>query len=209
MSDMPDKECPHCGKLLSTTSRFCDDCGLRVESGQFPVQGIHCGRPSREECDAVQGRREKENSKRATEKSTNRWIKGCGIGCTGLIAIFVVIILVAVVCGGNEALDGESDANGKNLTDSQYDQVADALTELALDRNWCYKRGNGSLDSRDGYILVVTAEDIAGSLFGTNSYDITEVRLVEKLLQRSWSSFLGPDYDRGGEEFRYRPPGCG
>ena len=56
---------------------------------------------------------------------------------------------------------------------------------------------------------VVFAEDIAGSLFGAASDNvIREDKLTEALLDRNWSRFTGPDYDRGGTEYRYRPPGC-
>ena len=80
-----------------------------------------------------------------------------------LVAIFVGMPLIAISCTVIFGLFDSSDPHdvpdsqiSGRLTDSQYGQVADALTAQAVERNWCYKR-DGSLDSRDGYILVVSS----------------------------------------------------
>ena len=117
------------------------------------------------------------------------------------------LTLIAGACSLSDSRD-VPDSTSEGLTDAQYDQLAGALTAHASERHWCYKR-DGSLDSRDGYILTVTAEDIARSLFGAAFENvIREDKLMEALLDRNWSRFTGPDYDGGGTEFRYRPPGC-
>ena len=118
------------------------------------------------------------------------------------------ITLLAFACTSSDSSD-VSDAQRSELTDAQYGQLAEALTAHASERNWCYKR-DGSLDSRDGYILTIVAEDISGSLFGSTFGSVVrEDKLMEALLDRNWSRFTGPDYGGGGTEFRYRPPGCG
>ena len=78
-----------------------------------------------------------------------------------LVAIFVGLPLIAVTCtvifglfdSSNSHDVPDSQING-GLTDSQYEQVADALTTQAVERNWCYKR-DGSLDSaRMAYVTA-------------------------------------------------------
>ena len=124
-----------------------------------------------------------------------------------LVLYLVGLTLIASSCTSADS-PSIPDSSSKGLTDAQYDQLAEALTAHASERNWCYKR-DGSLDSRDGYILIIIAEDIAGSLFGgTLDNVVREEKLMEALLDRNWSRFTGPDYDSGGTAFRYRPPGC-
>jgi hypothetical protein len=149
--------------------------------------------------------RREERRQARIERGGRDW-KSSQVPCLVLVAVFVGLSLIAVSCTGPHDVPDSQISGG--LTDSQYGQVADALTAQALERNWCYKR-DGSLDSRDGYILVAFAQDIASSLFGAASDNsIREDKLTEALLDRNWSRFTGPDYDQGGTEFRYRPPGC-
>ena len=96
------------------------------------------------------------------------------------------------------------------VTDMSYTDhihLAEALTVYAQKRNWCYSP-SGRLDSRDAYILTVHAKGIAEDS-GLDPDGVNERALISALLKRGWEQFIGPDYDRGGSEFRYRPPGCG
>ena len=210
---MPETKCPSCGKTISQNNRFCDGCGCQIDTSPADA-------PPSSEQEAyyrrlnLEHQRREERRQARIEQGGRDW-KSCQVPCLVLVAIFVGVPLIAVSCTVIFGLFDSSDPddvpdskiNGR-LTDSQYGQVADALTAQAVERNWCYKR-DGSLDSRDGYILVVFAEDIAGSLFGAASHNvIREDKLTEALLDRNWSRFTGPDYDRGGTEYRYRPPGC-
>ena len=138
--------------------------------------------------------------------------KGCGLGCIGLIASLIVLVVAVTVCSNSDA-DFELDdgGDGKALTDSQYGRVVDELTKMALARDWCHKR-SGGLDSRDIAILTFyaeDAEDMAEKLYGSGPYSIDEADLSRHLVRKNWSAFMGQDFDRGGRELRYRPPGCG
>ena len=85
--------------------------------------------------------------------------------------------------------------------------MSDEITRMAEVRDWCHKR-SGGLDSRDICILTVHAEDIAAELYRAGPYTVREQGLRKHLVRRQWVTFMGPDYDGGGTETRYRPPGC-
>ena len=53
-----------------------------------------------------------------------------------------------------------------------------------------------------------TRHRIAAELYGPGPYSVREEALRKHLIRRQWVTFQGPDYDRGGTETRYRPPGC-
>lgn len=144
-------------------------------------------------------------SERPQQNFVNKWLKGCLVVSIGLAVVIIAVVIAATICG-EQGLDDP--VSGTSLTDMEFNQVADELTSKAIAQNWCYKR-TGGLDSRDMYVLVVHAELVADGLFGDGPYFIEEDRLREHLIQRNWNTFIGPDYDTGGTETRYRPPGCG
>ena len=204
---MPERRCPNCEELVSSDSRFCELCGHATEMDSSE-QELYYRRLNIEHEEELELQKEKERRQKEAGESVNKWMKGCGIGCLGLVALVVLIVAITAISDACNGSNTNSGTSGRELTDAQYSRVAGELTNYALAQNWCYKR-DGTLDSRDGYVLTAYAEDIANHMFGNASYRINENRLVAKLLARNWSTFLGTDYDRGGTESRYRPPGCG
>ena len=62
---------------------------------------------------------------------------------------------------------------------------------------------------RPAKVIVADQEDMAEKLYGSGPYSIDEADLSRHLVRKNWSAFMGQDFDRGGRELRYRPPGCG
>ena len=202
--------CSSCGAQVAPDSRFCRHCGTSLDPVPLepaPVEPTPV-EPTPVEPTLVEPDPSEEAQARAGREPPSILLKGCGIGCLAMIAAAVIIGLVAALAalagGGFE----ESEPTGTPLSDSDYGGLAGRLTTLARERDWCYKR-DGSLDSRDMEALMGYAQIIVDEAAGGDDYYIEEGKFTRALLARGWQSFIGPDYDRGGTEKRWRPPGCG
>ena len=194
--------CSSCGAQVAPDSRFCRHCGTSLDPVPLEPAPVE---PTPVEPTLVEPDPSEEAQARAGREPPSILLKGCGIGCLAMIAAAVIIGLVAALAGGGFE---ESEPTGTPLSDSDYGGLAGRLTTLARERDWCYKR-DGSLDSRDMEALMGYAQIIVDEAAGGDDYYIEEGKFTRALLARGWQSFIGPDYDRGGTEKRWRPPGCG
>lgn len=188
--------CSSCGAQVAPESRFCRHCGTSLDP--VPLE------PAPVDPTPLEPDPSDEAQARAGRETRSILLKVCGIGCLAVISVAVIIGVVAALAGGGS---GESEPTGTPLSDSDYNGLAERLTTLARERDWCYKR-DGSLDSRDLVALMGYAQIIVDEVAEGDDYYIEEGKFTRALLARGWQSFIGPDYDRGGTEKRWRPPGC-
>ncbi len=88
---MATRYCPKCRQTIQESDRFCTSCGATLSLTPQPSQATP--QPSQ--------------AASSTGKPPRRWLKWGGIGCGGLVALVVFMIVLGAIFGGN----GEENEN--------------------------------------------------------------------------------------------------
>ncbi len=77
--------CSNCGQPSETTAVFCPECGVRLKAAPAPPPAPPRVPPVRR------------------ERRGDKLVKNLGLGCVGVLGLFLVLVVVAALLGGDEA----------------------------------------------------------------------------------------------------------
>ena len=77
--------CPACRSVIQDTDQFCTSCGATLSVARESPQATN-----------------------STGRSPRRWLKWGGIGCGGVIALFIILVIIGLVIG--EESDEQEDS---------------------------------------------------------------------------------------------------
>ena len=94
---MTARYCPACRQIVQEGDKFCTSCGTTLPSSPPSPQVAP-------------------QASNSTEKPQRKWLKWTGIGCGGLLAVIILVIILAVALGGESSEDGPSVSSERNAT---------------------------------------------------------------------------------------------